>query len=321
MTRAADLAQLHVNDALRPWPQAAFLATLMVAVSYAEAATDYPPPPGPYHSEPMVLPELPVTPQTSAGSTAEGGTAPQADVSSKRLAIPQLNPGLEPGAYDAANLFGNVGKSRQDDQRGLLQPLSNHQQPVIESPHPAKAEEDTRGFTMDFRRGNGGAAYRDVPRYEPAGAVYYGYPQYAPAYPGYGQYPGQGMHYAPPAAPDAVYPGYSAGHGMADPRRATGGQGFATPSPGPASYPSIGPGMQTNPTQAPYPTVSSAPDNLRQQDRSGEATGTTFRAVTPDAPSGASDVPADTGAGRPEDSASPSDSTMMFRPPELLPGR
>lgn len=72
MTRAADLAQLHVNDALRLWPQAAFLATLLVAVSYAEAATDYPPPPGPYHSEPMVLPELPVTPQTSAGSTAEG---------------------------------------------------------------------------------------------------------------------------------------------------------------------------------------------------------------------------------------------------------
>ena len=256
-----------MNDALRLWPQAAFLATLMVAVSYAEAATDYPPPPGPYHSEPMVLPELPVTPQTSAGSTAEGGTAPQADVSSKRLAIPQLNPGLEPGAYDAANLFGNVGKSRQDDQRGLLQPLSNHQQPVIESPHPAKAEEDTRGFTMDFRRGNGGAAYRDVPRYEPAGAVYYGYPQYAPAYPGYGQYPAR--HALRTAcSPDAVYPGYSAGHGMADPRRATGGQGFATPRPGPpVTHPS---GLVCRPINpGPLSHCQQCPDNLRQQDRSG----------------------------------------------------
>lgn len=315
------MAQLHVNDALRSWPQAAFLATLMVAAGYAEAATDYPPPPGPYHSEPMVLPELPVTPQTSAGSTAEGVTAPQADVSSKRLAIPQLNPGIEPGAYDAANLFGNVGKTRQDDQRGLLQPLSNQHQSAIGSPHAAKAEEDTRGFTMDFRRGNGGAAYRDVPRHEPAAAVYYGYPQHAPAYPGYGQYPGQGMHYAPPTAPDAVYPGYSDGRGMGDPRRPTAGQGFAAPSTGPAGYPTIGPGMQSIPTQAPYPAISNAPDNLRQQDRSGEATGTTFRAVTPDAPSRASHTPADTGAGRPEGTASLPGSTMMFRPPELLPGR
>lgn len=312
------MAQLQTNDALRRWRQTG-LAVLMGASACA-AATDYPPPPGAYHSEPMVLRELPATPPPPAGSSTERVFAPQADASSKRLAIPQLNPTRERGTYDAANLFGSAETIRQDDHRSLVQPLPNRDPAPIEPPHAAQTNDDTRGFAMDFRRGNGAAANRDVPRYG-QGAAYYGYPQYAPAYPAYGQYPGQGMQYAPPTARDALHPGYPNSHGPGDPRGATGAQGFAAPPTGRTSYPTMGPGIQAIRTQAPFPTVGSPPDYPRRHDPSEVALGTTFRAVTPDDPSGASHAPAGVGADRSDGGATLPGSTMMFRPPELLPGR
>ena len=111
MTRAVDLAQPHVKDVLWPWQQAAFVATLLAATSCV-AATDYPPPPGAYRSEPVTLPATPQI-RLHTADTGERHKSPQTGTSSMRLLIPQLAPSHQPGEYDAANLFGSAKPTSQ----------------------------------------------------------------------------------------------------------------------------------------------------------------------------------------------------------------
>ena len=303
MTRAVDLAQAHVKDALWRWRQAAFLATLMAATSCV-AATDYPPPPGAYRSEPMTLPAMP---QPSTADTSERHTAPQTGTSSMRLPIPQLAPSDQPGEYDAANLFGSAKTTSQTKGPDLLQPLSNRQTAPIEPAHAAEAEADadTQGLTLDFGHRDAAAPPRNLPRNGPAAPVYYGYPQYVPAHPAYEPHPNPGMYQGQPTIPAARYPGYPHGYVQGDPRPAAGFRGD----------PLAGPGISPPQALEPAPGNGQVPNDLQQQYRVNAADGTTFRAVAPDS-SGEMDPAVTQGRGTPV-----SGEALIFRPPELLPGR
>ena len=299
MTRAVDLAQPHVKDVLWPWQQAAFVATLLAATSCV-AATDYPPPPGAYRSEPVTLP---ATPQPSTADTGERHKSPQTGTSSMRLPIPQLAPSHQPGEYDAANLFGSAKTTSQTKGPDLLQPLTNTA--PIAPPQAAEADVDTQGFALDFGRRDAAAPPRDLPRYGPAAPANYGYPRYVPAHPAYEPYPNPGMYQGQPTVPAARYPGYPNGYVQGDPRPATGFR----------DDPLAGPGTPPPQALGPSPANGHVPNDLQPQYPLDAADGATFRAVSPDS-AGEMDPAAIQSRGTPV-----SGEALIFRPPELLPGR
>jgi len=172
-------------------PAAALLLATALGGPNCDAATvDYPPPPGAYRSEPLVLPGLTPPPAAAEAQHRPDDTRPT---------------GADPagsGAYGADRLFGSAQRRDSDDRVASPQRGDTRQPQTMFAP-PSQAADgypEQAGFTVAPGAQPFAGGY-----YEQGAVPFQGYPEYAPAYPGYAPYPGQGMEFAPPAGASGYY--------------------------------------------------------------------------------------------------------------------
>ena len=183
------------------------IGALLLALASAVAAGDYPPPPGPYHSEPaeQALPQLsdPERPQAAASTAQVSGKT--ATPSSRMLPLPDLQPGAGTRGYDATTLFGAPTPGRP------IAPTASGPQPdAAGDPQPSSAGD----LATPFERASPSASLT-TPGYpmQPTHPGPQAYPGGAPAYPQYPRYPAER---AP--GPDRTYGAYPGGFAPTPPQ-------------------------------------------------------------------------------------------------------
>jgi hypothetical protein len=150
---------------------------LLAGLAGGAVASDYPPPPGPYQSDPTLFADPP--PPTDHEMAATAGTP----ASSRILPLPDVGPNRERGAYDSTNLFGARPGAPRHPNPMKSPEAGGASTRFAPTTYPADSYSTQQGVPEEFRR--------DSLSFAP------GYPQYAPPYPPNPPYPGQHMEHAP----------------------------------------------------------------------------------------------------------------------------
>lgn len=180
------------------WAMALF-ALALLGPGRALPAGDYPPPPGPYRSEPVELPDVIPTPPDGAATPA---TLPSAAIGDDQRMFAPMDRmgGSADDPYGATNLFGSMPPSppAQPPHGAGAQTEPAYAAPVTAA--PPKADEPPR--SRDPETAAPAPPYRGHDtQAAPA------YPRFTPTYPGYPPYAGwAGAPQTPPGGYRERYP-------------------------------------------------------------------------------------------------------------------
>jgi hypothetical protein len=226
----------------------AVLGAFWASLAGSVAAADYPPPPGPYHSDRSLHADMPAP--SAVAPTVDGeGAVVEGHASSRMLPLSGNAPQGEPGRFDATNLFGSRPDAADPARHRRFRGAPEDPADTAPAPYPATSYPAQPRFPGEFNQGR--------PTFGP------NYPQYAPAHPGYSPYPGRMMEYAPSYPGHAeqyapVYPQAPAGSGDFTATESARGpyRGFDGVEPG---YDATGHGLDEQITGGPFhPSSSSA---------------------------------------------------------------
>lgn len=191
------------------------MVAAITCLAGGNSAADYPPPPGAYQSDPASFSVPPPSPQAAPAKAEPRPSGP----SSRMLPLPDSGVQREPGAYDAARLFGSRNTPPVHESAEKTRDRGRTPEVFAPTTYPKSPQMPQEGFSMNFERGDTGHPPADPyrPQTAPLRKDYPAhaqrYPQSAPGYPDYPQYPGQTMGSAPagpryPAYPETYPEGY-----------------------------------------------------------------------------------------------------------------
>lgn len=223
-----------------PAPRGRLAWLSLLCICGTSLASDYPPPPGAYRSEPVELPALPDTNSTTDRQVpTDSGVQPHVATSSKMLPLPSAGSNAHAGRYDADNLFGSAPSFAPATQPTQAPQTPDSAFAPAAQALPFAAEPPRSDFAMDFSRSRQAPAHDSdyylppTPAYRNGAQGFAAYPPYAPGYPGYPPYPGVGSDYPP----GNMMPGYADGY----PPVMYGDGGYPGNPSGQGYYPSVPP--------------------------------------------------------------------------------